>query len=769
MFHVQLSKVDMTRVLLPTLAGCAHRVARTGRAAAGRANILVATAIAVLVPGVLVVAPISAQQGGRPPVTTDSATAAGTAGAARKAARDSIGRAKRDSAAQSLGAVVVRDSTPRRMGYSVMRTRSATRTDTRLIDVPQSVSVVSKSLITDQAMQSMADVVRYVPGVSMALGEGHRDATTIRGNATTADFFVDGVRDDAQYLRDLYNVERVEALKGANAMTFGRGGGGGVLNRVTKDAQWTNRRALNFEGGSFDHKRSTLDLGQAITGNLAARVSAMYEKSGGFRDASRVHREAINPTLAFMPNNSTVLRLGYEYLHDDRTVDRGVPSYFGAIAPTPVTTFFGNPEVNLSTMVVQTANATIEHAASHGIVIRNRTMLAAYNKFYQNTFPGAVTSGGTQVALSAHNHRIDRHNLFNQTDVTGTVRTGDVLHGLLIGAELGTQTTQQFRNTGYFNGTASSLLVPFVSPTVTSPVTFRQSVTDADNNAIADVGALYVQDQIAITTQWQAIVGVRAERFSLHYHNNRDNSDLSRVDRLVSPRVGVIYKPMELLSLYGGVSRSWLPSTGDQFTALTVTTQALQPERFTNQEIGMKWDVKPALSVTAAVYQLDRTNTTAPNPLDATRVVQTGGQRTVGSEAGFSGDVTSYWQIAGGVAVQRAWLVRTTTAAKAGATVPLVPHTTASLWNKLQLGRGVAAGLGLVHQTRMYAAIDNTVILPDFTRVDAALYARLPRGLRAQLNLENALDRRYVASSHGNNNIMPGATRTLRLSLSADR
>ena len=101
------------------------------------------------------------------------------------------------------------------------------------------MTVVSREVIADQSMQSMADVVRYVPGIGMAQGEGNRDTPIFRGNSSTSDFFVDGVRDDVQYFRDLYNVERVEALKGPNAMIFGRGGVGGVINRVVRQADWT--------------------------------------------------------------------------------------------------------------------------------------------------------------------------------------------------------------------------------------------------------------------------------------------------------------------------------------------------------------------------------------------------------------------------------------------------------------------------------------------------------------------------------------------------
>src|SRR5215217_5965866 len=202
-------------------------------------------------------------------------------------------------------------------GYSTVSSVTAMKTPTPLRDVPQSVSVVTRDVIADQAMQGMADVVRYVPGVQMGQGEGHRDAPTIRGNASTADFFVDGVRDDAQYLRDLYNAERVEALKGSNAMIFGRGGGGGVLNRVSKEAQWAPVRAFTVEGGSWDHRRTTVDVGGPLGTHVAARLDGVYEKSRGFRDASRLSRRGVTPTATIVAGAGTVVRLDYEYFHDD--------------------------------------------------------------------------------------------------------------------------------------------------------------------------------------------------------------------------------------------------------------------------------------------------------------------------------------------------------------------------------------------------------------------------------------------------------------------
>ena len=656
-----------------------------------------------------------------------------------------------------------------RARYAATASRTAMKTDTPLRDTPQSATVLTRSVIADQAMQSMADAVRFLPGVTMAQGEGHRDAPVIRGQSSTADFFVDGVRDDAQYLRDLYNIERVEALKGSNAMIFGRGGGGGVINQVRREAPWSQVGSLTLEGGSFDHKRGTLDVGGPLGEHVAARLDGVYEKSRGFRDASRLSRRGVTPTATIVAGGN-VIRVDYESFHDDRTVDRGIPSFRGAPSPAPITTFFGDPTVSRSRADVNGGAVVIDRALGHGISLRNRTRGMYYDKFYQNVYPGAVDTSGSQVSLFGYNNATERRSLFNQTDVTGTLATGTVRHTLLAGAELSRQRTDNVRNTAYFDGsaTATSTPVPFAAPTSLVNVAFRQSSTDADNHVQADVGALYAQDQIALSSQWQAVAGVRVDAFTIRFHNNRSGQDLVRYDRLVSPRAGLIFKPAAPASLYASYSVSHLPSSGDQFSSLTATTQTLEPERFRNYELGAKWDVHESLSLTGAVFQLDRSNSTAPDPANTQRTVQTGAQRTTGYELGATGEVTPTWQLVAGWSSQIAKLRSRTTAGAEGATVPLVPRSTLSLWNRVQLAPAVAVGAGAVHQARMYAAIDNSVTLPAFTRYDGALFLALPYRTRAQLNVENLLDSRYYATSQGNNNIMPGASRTVRLSLSAE-
>jgi catecholate siderophore receptor len=414
---------------------------------------------------------------------------------------------------------------------------------------------------------------------------------------------------------------------------------------------------------------------------------------------------------------------------------------------------------------VDAASATVEPGLASGLLVRNRTRFTTYDKFSQNVFPGAVNAAGTQVSLAAYSNTHDRTNLFNQTDVTYDASTWGVRHTLLVGGELGRQATDNYRQTGYFDNTATSALVAFDAPTVSRPVTFRQSATDADNHVVTTVASAYAQDQLALSRQLQAVVGLRYERFGIRFRNDRNGETLGRDDAMLSPRAGLVYKPVEPVSLYGSYSLSFLPSSGDQFSSLTATTSTLEPERFTNRELGAKWDVRPDLALTAAVFRLDRTNTSAPDPADPTRTVQTGGQRTRGWELGITGSPTRDWQVAGGFASQRAEVTSTTAAAKAGQSVPLVPRAQLSLWNRYQLLPALGLGVGVIHQAKMFAAIDNSVTLPAFTRVDAAAFVSLTRQLRAQVNVENLLDRRYYGTSHGNNNIMPGAPRTVRVSL----
>jgi catecholate siderophore receptor len=539
-----------------------------------------------------------------------------------------------------------------------------------------------------------------------------------------------------------------------------------VLNRVTKEAGFASLREINLMGGSYGNKRVAADFNQPFNNKVALRVNGLYENSDTFRDFVSIERYGINPTLTFLPGKQTKVTLSYENFRDYRGSDRGIPSFQGLPVDIDVDTFFGNPDLNNVKALVNLGTATIEHQAG-AVNIRNRTQFGAYDRYYQNFVPGAVNATKTLAALSGYNNATDRLNIFNQTDVTYSGYTGRIRHTLLGGIELGRQLTDNFRNTGFFNNTLTSILVPLDNPTIHTPVTFRQGLTDADNHLKTNIAAVYAQDQIELSRYVQVVAGLRFDHFDLQFHNNRNDDDLRRIDNLVSPRVGLVLKPVNQLSIYGNYSVSYLPSSGDQFSSLTVITQQVKPEKFSNYEFGVKWDIYRSLSFTSALYRLNRTNTRATDPNDPTRILQTGSQRTNGFEFGLNGSITRAWRIAGGYAYQDAFITSATTAALTGAQVAQVPHHNFSLWNNYQILSKLAAGLGVIHRSDMFAAVDNTVTLPGYTRADAAVFYSITERIRLQANVENLFDKKYYINADGNNNISPGSPRAIRIGLTA--
>jgi catecholate siderophore receptor len=662
---------------------------------------------------------------------------------------------------------VVTVKAPRPQTHSM----TATKTDTPLRDVPQAITVITSEVIGEQTMQGMADVVRYVPGVGIAQGEGNRDTPVFRGNSSTSDFFVDGIRDDVQYFRDLYNVQRVEALKGPNAMIFGRGGVGGVLNRVTRQADWTPANELTLQGGSWNDRRLSGDFGRALSERFAARATGMYQQSDSYRDGASLERYGFNPTFALALGDDTTLRGGFELFHDDRTADRGISSFAGRPVETESSTFFGNPDLSKSRADIQVWTSSLDHRLSETTSLRSRLSYADYDKSYQNVFPGAVDQSGRNVNISAYSNATERQNLFSQTDLVMTPVFGRFKHTILAGVELGRQLTDNDRKTGYFNtqtgaGT-TSIVLPIANPTTSTAVTFRQSATDADNHGVATVGALYVQDQLTLTSKLEAIAGVRYDRFRVDFRNNRTGAVIESTDALISPRLGLVFKPVPPVSLYASYSLTYLPRAGEQLSSLSVTNRELEPEEFRNYEVGAKLDVANRVELTTAVYRLDRRNVAVADPANPIVSMLVDGQRSEGLELSAAGNVTDRWSMIAAYAFQKGEILESLSAtARAGARLAQLPEHSASLWNKVDLSSAWGLGLGVVYRDAIFTSTDNSVTLPSFTRIDAAVYYAFGPRLRAQLNVENLLDTAYFASAHSNNNITPGSPRAIRMSWS---
>ena len=656
----------------------------------------------------------------------------------------------------SAGDIVV---TGQRLEYGVRSTRTATKTDTDLRNIPQALTVISEAQIEDQSLRSVADLLMFVPGATPGTGEGNRDQMTLRGNNSTADFFVDGIRDDVQYFRDFYNVDRVEVLKGPNAMIFGRGGGGGVVNRVLKRASLTSARSFNISADRYGGYRLTGDVDQGLTEFAGIRLNGMFEDGDSFRRHVDLKRYAINPTAGVNLEPGTRIDLSYEYVHDRRTADRGLPASGDEPIRGQDRTFFGDPERSKSIADVNMASVAVEHAFSD-VVLRNRTSFGDYDKFYQNIYPSAFNPATGLVTLGAYNSRNDRRNLFSQTDLVWDARLAGVDQTLLIGMELGRQTSRNRRLTGTIVGGS---LTPLANATVDRNVVFAPVASDANNRTRATVAALYVQEQIRPASWLEIVAGLRFDSFRLHVDDLRPavNAGFSRRDALWSPRLGLVVKPRDNLSLYASYARSYLPQSGDQFSGLDVNTQSLKPERFDNYELGAKWEPIEGLLATAAVYQLDRTNTRAAGPVSGTFVL-TGAQRSRGFELGLERSVTDDWQISAGYSWQEAEIRETTSAAPAGRTVPLVPKHSFSLWNRYDFTKQLGVGLGLIARSKSYASISNAVKLPAYARVDAALFYKLAGGVEVQVNAENLFDADYFPTAHNDNNIAPGAPRTVK-------
>ena len=657
-------------------------------------------------------------------------------------------------------------------GYRTVRARSATKTDTALIDTPQAVTVVTREQIQDQGHQGVTEALRYVPGVFLHQGAANRDEIVIRGQQSSADFYVNGIRDDGQYFRDLYNVERVEVLKGPNAMIFGRGGGGGVVNRVLKEANGIPLREVVLQTGSYGTKRLALDVGDRISDSAFFRLNGLFEDSGTFRNFVDLRRWGINPTATLLLGPDTTLKLSYEYFHDERTADRGIPSQNGRPYRyrENIRTFFGNPDLSTARVDAHIATAVLEHRFASGVEMRSQVRFADYDKFYQIVYPsirtgGSVNAAGTRVELSAFNNDTPRTNLFNQNDFTYRFTTGPLAHTLLAGFELGHQSGITYREDGFFATTGTqTLVVNPLSPLSRVPVSFRNIASGANSRYDLGLAAVYAQDQIEIGPHLQIIGGLRFDHFDFSSTDRRTQVGNTRVDNLLSPRIGAVLKPFDALAFYANYSVSYLPSAGDQFTALSEGLAIAPPERFENREVGVKWDVTPALQLTGALYDLDRYNQRLSDPNRPGFFLLSGQTNARGVEIGANGYLTDWWQVAGGYAFTDARIVSGFGSALIvpGNRVAVVPFNAVTVWNKFSVTPKFSIGLGTIHQGHSFASADNTVRLPGYTRFDLGLFYQVTDGVRAQINIENLFDRGYIATADGNSNISPGAPRLIR-------
>ncbi len=659
-------------------------------------------------------------------------------------------------------------------GYDADQSITATKTDTPLIDVPQTIQVVTREKLEDQASHSLADVLRYIPGTTIGQGEGNRDQITLRGQNTTADFFLDGVRDDVQYFRGLYNIERVEILKGPYALIFGRGGGGGIINRVQKTPQtdelFVAARASVNSFGAWD---LAADVNTPLSDSAALRINGTYENLDNHRDFFGGERYAVNPYLAAKLGERWSLGLSYEYVHDSRVNDRGIPSVATAAGQPNAPLrgfdkqFFGIPGVNRTELEAHIAKVRLDGELTDSLKFTSTVLYGHYDKIYFNAFANGAVAADNTVALDAYSDPTKRENLIAQANLIWDVETGPLAHKILFGVEYGDQKTANRRFNRVFTPSNIFSLTTRIFPQVAFTTPSRDTSSDVR------FFSAYAQDQISLGEHFDVVAGIRYDHFRIKGIDFIPAVDrpFARTDNKVSPRLGLIYKPQENISIYASYSRSFLPRSGDQFITLAPASgtipalEDLAPEKFTNYELGAKWDIRPDLSATLALFQLDRSNATTPDPLAPTSTIVVGETRTRGVELALTGRITPEWQMSAGYTYQDAKL-RGNDFVRLGQ----VPRHQAALWNRYDLSYSLGIGIGVIHQSSQFAAIrttPTTTRLPGFTRVDAAVYFKASDRLDFQLNVENLFDSEYFSDAHNNNNISPGAPINARLTLRA--
>lgn len=662
-----------------------------------------------------------------------------------------------------------------RGAYFGQQNADALKTPTLLVNVPQSLSVISSDQILQQGFVSIADVLQYTPGASIGQGEGHRDQMTIRGQNTTADFFIDGLRDDVQYFRPLYNLDRVEILRGSNALLFGRGGGGGIINRVTKTAtpkqQFTH---LNANIDTFANSMVAIDHNSAISDQQAFRINGYYEQLSNHRDEYNGERFAINPTYTNNLSDVTQLVVSYEYIDDDRAVDRGIPALNGKPLARVEDVFFGSTDLNVATLQAHVFRGRLDHQLSENWSINTTVQYADFDKLYQNLYPTKFDDTANTITLDGYSDATERENIIAQFNAVGQFDTGMFEHTLLIGAEYGNQdTANNRRDTLFADSNDDQITFGFSDPLIIPAVGFTDFVRDTASDV--NFSSIFLQDEIKLNEHFIVVAGLRYDRFDIDVTDqieidngaqDGNNGQLGRADNEVSPRLGAIYKPNDDISFYVSLSRSFLPRSGDQFLSLSLTTQALEPEEFENREIGLKYNMSDKLSFTAAVFEVTRENGIVSDPNDPEKSLITGTE-TKGFEMQLVGYISDAWEINAGYSNLDAQETGRVVGDDLGnRTLSQVPDHMFTVWNQYQLNEQWAFGLGLIYQAEQFASLSNSVELADFTRVDAAVYYDVSDNLQVQVNLENLLDEDYFPSAHNDNNITVGEPLNARLSVS---
>ena len=652
---------------------------------------------------------------------------------------------------------------------------NALKTPTPIINVPQSLSIVTDEEMLKKGMRSVGDIIRYTPGVNTSQGEGHRDAVVFRGVRSTADFFQDGARDDVQYYRSLYNVEQVEILRGPNALLFGRGGTGGALNRVTKKAMvGTDLRTVNVGMDSFGAFDVAADLNMDLGNDMAFRLNVHSDTLENHRDYYDGDRLGFNPTLRMKLSSATTLDLSYENIDHERFIDRGIPTANNVPVEEFAGIVFGDKDGNVHTVEASVFRATVSHVFSDTRKGNLSITSNSFEKMYQNTYAASHTAGSGVVTMDGYHDPTERDNFIVTGSLVNELTIGNTTHTLLAGFESIDTENSNFRFNTYWTSKDCSVSgYDQESFNISDPMDF--SVTSGgvptaveytnpcslktDTETDLTVTSFYIQDQVDLTDNLILVLGGRHDTFDVTVDDIKNGTSAAREDSEFSPRMGLIFKPRDAVSVYYSYSESFAPRSGEQYKKLTGGSpgsgETLRPDYFENTELGVKVDLNSDLSLTAAYFDSEA-DKAGYDGSSAEYIVQRG-LVVDGIELELKGKVNDNLDVTFGY---------TSMDGKNGTKdAREIPETMYSMWANYEVNPKLGWAVGVMHQGESLIKDGGTQMLPDYTRVDAAVYLMLSDDFRLQVNMENLTDELYFPHSHSTHQVSVGRERNIRLSL----
>ncbi|MCQ8116427.1 TonB-dependent receptor [Methylomonas rosea] len=667
-----------------------------------------------------------------------------------------------------------RDKTTR---FKAETSTTGSKTEMALRDIPQSISVVKKELIESQNAFNLRDALRNVSGLTIAAGEGGRtgDSITLRGFSANSDQYLDGVKDNGQYNRDTFFIEKAEVLKGASSILFGRGATGGVINQVAKKP--TGRTGINgsFTYGLYDFKRTAIDA-ETKYQDLSARLNVMYQDADSYRDYNYSNRWGIAPSFKWDISPDTELSLNLLHQQDEGVFDYGVPMYQGRPAGVPINTFYGFTDNRLMDTDVNVATVALTHRFNQDFSVKNSIRYGDYErKYLTHLYSGAAAYTGANAGTIARSQALrlnTQENVYNQTDFVYKKPLFGYNNTLMFGSEFGWE-EYDYKSKNSTGVSRVSIFNPRLNASVTGLAYDFSGTLDTSRLTQAQTYAGYVLDQFEINPEWKLLAGTRYDVFDAQQTDRIGAADFSSSVDQWSPRGGIVWQPDKAQSYYFSYGKSFNPSA--ESLSLSANNANLPPEQNNNYEIGGKWELFDGkLSATAALFRLEKTNARTTSPLDANLQILAGEQRTDGFEAGLAGEVLPKWDVSLTYAYLDAKIIKSSSTATgsvsgllksfAGMTSVNVPEHSGVAWSTYHLTDNWEIGGGVYYASHRYADSVNEAVLPGYARLDAVV-AYHQKHYDVQLNVFNLTDTVYYESGQ-TNSALPGTPVSGQLTVS---